>query len=188
MLNIVIFGPPGSGKGTQSKNIIEKYGLIHLSTGDMLRAEMAAESELGLKAKNLVTRGELVPDEIVIGMIEKRIEASEAANGFIFDGFPRTVMQAEALDRLLSSRSMEITMMINLNVEREELVERLLLRSEKEGRADDNMETIQNRIQVYENQTSPVIEYYSNQNKARQISGLGTVDEIFSRIVEVINP
>jgi adenylate kinase len=187
MLNIVIFGPPGSGKGTQSKKIIRKYGLKHLSTGDMLRAEMAAESELGLKAKSLVTKGELVPDEIVIGMIEKRIEGDKEANGIIFDGFPRTVKQAEALDNLLSSRGMEITLMINLDVERQELIDRLLKRSKEEGRADDNIETIQNRVRVYENQTSPVIEYYSKQGKARQVNGLGTIDDIFDRIVEVIN-
>jgi len=186
MLNIVIFGPPGSGKGTQSGKIIQKYRLNHLSTGDMLRAEIAAESELGLEAKSYTSRGALVPDEVVIGMIEKRIEAASNLNGFIFDGFPRTVKQAEALDNLLSSRDLEITMMINLDVEKQELIERLLKRSELEGREDDNLETIQNRIQVYENQTSPVIEYYKKQNKAHAVDGLGSVDEIFQRIVKVI--
>ena len=186
MLNIVIFGPPGSGKGTQSTKIIQKYGLNHLSTGDMLRAEMAAETKLGLEAKNLVTRGELVPDEIVIGMIKNRIEDAKEANGFIFDGFPRTVKQAEALDELLSTGGMEITYMVNLDVEKEELINRLLKRAEAEGRADDNLETIRNRIQVYENQTSPVIEYYRKQGKARPVNGLGTIEEIFDRIVEAI--
>jgi len=188
MLNVVIFGPPGSGKGTQSNKIIRKYGLYHLSTGDMLRAEMAEETELGLEAKSLVTRGELVPDEVVIGMIAKRIEAAGDINGFIFDGFPRTVKQAETLDNLLSTRNMEITMMINLDVETKELIDRLLKRAEAEGRADDNFETIQNRIQVYESQTSPVIEYYAKQDKARPVDGLGSVDDIFNRIVNVINP
>jgi adenylate kinase len=188
MLNIVIFGPPGSGKGTQSSKIIQKYGLYHLSTGDMLRAEIAAASDLGLKAQSLISRGELVPDEVVIGMIEKRIEAAGDVNGFIFDGFPRTVKQAEALDNVLSSRDMEINLMINLDVESQELIDRLLKRSEMEGRADDNLETIQNRIHVYENQTRPVIEYYHKQDKARPVDGLGSVDDIFNRIVDVINP
>ena len=188
MLNIVIFGPPGSGKGTQSKKIIQKYGLNHLSTGDMLRAEIAAESDLGLEAKSLISKGELVPDKVVIGMIEKRIETAGDFNGFIFDGFPRTVAQAGALDKVLSSRDLEITLMINLDVETQELIDRLLKRSEQEGRADDNLETIQNRIHVYESQTSPVIEYYQQQDKARQVDGLGTMDEIFDRIVDVINP
>ena len=187
MLNIVIFGPPGSGKGTQSSKIIQKYGLYHLSTGDMLRAEIAATTDLGLKAQSLISRGELVPDEVVIGMIEKRIEAASDVNGFIFDGFPRTVKQAEALDNVLSSRDLEINLLINLDVESEELVDRLLKRCEKEGRADDNLETIQNRIHVYESQTSPVIEYYQKQDKARPVDGLGTVDDIFNRIVNVIN-
>lgn len=188
MLNIVIFGPPGSGKGTQSKKIIQKYGLNHLSTGDMLRAEIAAESDLGLEAKSLISKGELVPDKVVIGMIEKRIETAGDFNGFIFDGFPRTVAQAGALDKVLSSRDLEITLMINLDVETQELIDRLLKRSEQEGRADDNLETIQNRIHVYESQTSPVIEYYQQQDKARQVDGLGSMDDIFNRIVDVINP
>jgi adenylate kinase len=188
MLNIVIFGPPGSGKGTQSEKIIRKYGLHHLSTGDMLRAEIAAESELGLEARNFTSKGELVPDEVVIGMIEKRIKDAGQVNGFIFDGFPRTVKQAGALDYLLSSRDMEISLMINLDVESQELTNRLLKRSEQEGREDDNLETIQNRIRVYDNQTSPVIEYYQKQGKARPVNGLGTIDEIFDRIVGVINP
>ena len=187
MLNIVIFGPPGSGKGTQSSKIIQKYGLYHLSTGDMLRAEIAAESEIGLKLKGMISRGELVPDEVVIDMIGNKINEAEDVNGFIFDGFPRTVKQAESLDALLESNGMAISMMINLDVDNKELIGRLLKRAEAEGRADDNLETIQNRIQVYENQTSPLIDYFEKQGKARPVNGLGTVDDIFNRIVEVID-
>ena len=186
MLNIVIFGPPGSGKGTQSDKIIEKYGLIHLSTGDLLRAEIAGETELGLKAKNIMEKGALVPDEVVIGMIKNRIDANIGSNGFIFDGFPRTVEQAEALDNLLSEWNLKINLMISLTVERQELITRLLKRGKEQGRTDDNLETIENRIKVYEDQTTPVMAFYTSQGKAQTVDGIGTIDEIFDRIVEVI--
>ncbi len=186
MLNIVLFGPPGSGKGTQAENMIRKYGLNHLSTGDLLRAEIAGQTDLGRKAKAIVEKGELVPDEIVIGMIEKRVSAEENPKGFIFDGFPRTVEQARALDEMLDSRNTGITLMITLEVDRQELINRLLKRSEKEGRPDDNLETIENRIRVYEDQTTPVMDYYDQQGKARYVDGMGSIEEIFSRIVKVI--
>lgn len=186
MLNIVLFGPPGSGKGTQAENMIRKYDLSHLSTGDLLRAEIAGQTGLGMKAKAIVENGELVPDEIVIGMIEKRVSAEENPKGFIFDGFPRTVEQARALDKMLASKNTGITLMITLEVDRQELINRLLKRSEKEGRPDDNIETIENRIRVYEDQTTPVMDYYDQQGKARYVDGMGSIEEIFSRIMKVI--
>jgi adenylate kinase len=186
MLNIVLFGPPGSGKGTQSEKIIDRYGLTHLSTGDMLRAELAAETELGLKAKNIMEKGELVPDEIIIGMIRKRIMGQQDAGGFIFDGFPRTVAQAEALDRLLDELGLEIGVMLGLEVDRQELIDRLLKRGKEQGRSDDNLETIENRIRVYEEQTSPVMGYYRKQGKYRGVNGMGSIGEIFGRLTGII--
>jgi adenylate kinase len=186
MLNIVLFGPPGSGKGTQAENIIGKYGLKHLSTGDLLRAEIAGQTELGLKAKKIMDKGELVPDNVVVGMIEKRITSEKDTKGFIFDGFPRTVAQAKTLDEMLASKKTGITLMISLDVKRQELIERLLKRGQDHGRSDDNLETIENRIKVYEDQTTPVMEYYDRQGKARKIDGIGSIGEIFERIVKVI--
>jgi adenylate kinase len=186
MLNLILFGPPGSGKGTQSEKIIEKYGLVHLSTGDILRNEIANQTELGLKAKAIMDKGELVSDEIVIGMIENKLEANKQAKGFIFDGFPRTVAQAEALGALMISHKQSISVMVGLDVPKDELIERLLKRGQESGRADDNLETIENRIAVYQKQTSPVMSYYNEQKKLRLINGLGSIDDIFERIVDVI--
>ncbi len=186
MLNIVLFGPPGSGKGTQSEKIIEKYGLTHFSTGDMLRAELAAETELGLQAKSIMEKGELVSDEIIIGMIRSRISGEAGAKGFIFDGFPRTVAQAGALDRLLEELGMKIDVMLGLEVERQELIGRLLKRGQEQGRSDDNLETIENRIKVYEDQTSPVMKYYESQGKYRGVNGVGSIDDIFKRLTDII--
>ena len=186
MLNIVLFGPPGSGKGTQSEKIIDRYGLTHFSTGDMLRAELAAETELGLKAKNIMERGELVPDEIIIGMIRNKISGESGAKGFIFDGFPRTVAQAGALDSLLEELGTRIDVMLGLEVERQELIDRLLKRGQEQGRADDNLETIENRIKVYEDQTSPVMGYYDSQGKYRGVNGVGSIDDIFGRLTGII--
>jgi len=187
MLNIVLFGPPGSGKGTQSEKIISKYGLIHLSTGDLLRAELAAETELGKKAKTIMEKGELVPDDIIIGMIRKRITGQADTNGFIFDGFPRTVAQAEALDGLMSENGMQINIMLGLEVERQELIDRLLKRGKDQGRSDDKLETIENRIKVYEDQTSPVMGYYQGQGKYRGVEGMGSVEDIFDRLAGIID-
>lgn len=186
MLNIVLFGPPGSGKGTQSENIIRKFNLVHLSTGDILRSEIAAKTELGLKAKSIMEKGELVSDDIVIMMIANKIDANMDAKGFIFDGFPRTVAQAEALDKILASRDMKVDMMLSLEVEKEELIKRLLLRGKETGRADDNPGTIENRITVYNNQTSPVMNYYRAQNKYFPINGIGNVVEISQNIFHEI--
>lgn len=183
MLNIVLFGPPGAGKGTQSQNLINKYGLVHLSTGDLLRSEISNGTELGLKAKSIMDRGELVSDEIVIGMIESKLDANPNANGFIFDGFPRTKAQAEALDDLLQKKGTAISCMIALEVNDEELTKRLLERGKLSGRADDQNEgIIRNRINEYNNKTLPLKEFYSEQGKFHSIYGIGSIDGIFKEI------
>ncbi len=182
MINLVLFGPPGAGKGTQSEFVIAKYGLIHLSTGNMLRAEMAAQSPLGLRVKSIMESGQLVSDEIVIEMIANKLEAHKDAPGFIFDGFPRTVAQAEALDTELAKHDLSITCMISLLVPEEELVERLVKRGLESGRADDTEETIRRRIGVYQNETLPVASYYSEQGKLYEIAGVGSIEEISHRI------
>ncbi|WP_207432367.1 adenylate kinase [Sabulibacter ruber] len=188
MLNIVLFGPPGAGKGTQSQKLIEKYGLIHLSTGDLLRSEIAQGTELGLKAKGLMDAGLLVPDEVVIGMIESKLNDNRTAAGFIFDGFPRTVPQAQALDQLLERYGQSISCMVALEVSEEELVKRLLLRGQTSGRPDDADETlIQKRVQEYNNKTAPVANYYAEQNKFFAIDGIGEIDEIFAKTCEIID-
>ena len=186
-LNIVLFGPPGAGKGTQSQFLIEHYGLVHLSTGDILRAEKDAGTELGLLAQEIMGRGDLVSDDIVIGMIRNKIDANNTAKGFIFDGFPRTRAQAEALDGMLGAKSQPITVMLALEVPEEELVKRLLKRGETSGRADDSSEAvIRNRIREYENKTAPLKEFYTAQGKFKAIDGLGTIAEITSRLVAAV--
>lgn len=187
MLNLVLFGPPGAGKGTQSAKIIEKYGLIHLSTGDLLRAEIQANTPLGLEAKKLMDQGILVPDTVVIGMIENKLNENKSANGFIFDGFPRTVAQANALDILLSGHHLSITQMIALQVGDEELTQRLLSRGKSSGRPDDqNEELIRKRVQEYNEKTAPVATHYAEQGKFQGISGVGEIEEIFEQIVAII--
>ena len=187
MLNLVLFGPPGAGKGTQSQNLIEKFGLIHLSTGDLLRGEISQGTELGLEAKKLMDEGTLVPDEVVIGMISNKLDANKDAKGFIFDGFPRTVAQAEALDNLLESKDSAISGMIALEVTDSELEQRLLLRGKSSGRPDDaNPEVIRKRIKEYNDKTAPVAGFYKNQNKFTSINGIGAVEEIFKSICDVI--
>lgn len=186
-LNIVLFGPPGAGKGTQSENLINKYGLVHLSTGDILRSEIARETELGLKAKEVMSRGELVSDAIVIDMIEAMLDANANAKGFIFDGFPRTQAQAVALDDLLQKKGTGIAGMLALEVDNEELVKRLLQRGENSGREDDrNEDIIRNRINEYTNKTLPLKNYYNEQGKFHSINGIGTVEEIFKALVDRI--
>ena len=170
MLNIVLFGPPGAGKGTQAAKLIDKYRLVHLSTGDILRGELAARTKLGMEAKRYMDQGELVPDEVVIGMIETKLDQNPDAKGFIFDGFPRTQAQAGALDDLLARKNTAITTMLALEVEKQELIKRLMGRGKVSGRADDqNISVIENRIAVYNRETSPVIDYYSGQDKFRSI-------------------
>jgi len=188
MLNLVLFGPPGAGKGTQAEFIIKSFGLIHLSTGDLLRNEIAEGTRLGLEAKSYMDKGELVPDEVVIGMIKSKLEAEKDAKGFIFDGFPRTVDQAKALDKLLNENGTPISGMLSLEVEKQELINRLLGRGQVSGRADDQDQSIiENRINVYNEKTLPLIEYYRNQNKHYGINGMGSIDDIASRLKEVIN-
>jgi len=187
MLNIVLFGPPGSGKGTQSEKVIEKYGLVHISTGDILREEVAAQTDLGKQAKEIMDKGELVSDKIVIGMIRKKLEENQGGSGFIFDGFPRTVDQARELRKALTDYDERVGVMISLEVPREELVKRLLNRGKETGRSDDNMETINNRIDVYNRQTIPVTYYYDKMHKHAAVEGTGSVNKIFERIVEVIS-
>lgn len=188
MLNLVLFGPPGAGKGTQSKMLIEKYGLIHLSTGDLLRNEIAEGTVLGMQAKAIMDRGELVSDEIVIGMIESKIDANPGAKGFIFDGFPRTIAQANALDAMLQTKHTSITMMIALEVNDEELLKRLLLRGAESGRADDQNEmVIRRRITEYNNKTAPLKQFYSNQHKFHSVYGIGTVEQIFELLCATID-
>ena len=187
MLNIVLFGPPGAGKGTQSENLINKYGLVHLSTGDILRSEIARGTSLGRKAKEIMDRGELVGDDIVIGMIESKLDENTSAKGFIFDGFPRTAAQAVALDDLLQKKGTGISGMLALEVNDEELVNRLLQRGKNSGRADDqNQEVIRRRIQEYNNKTLPLKNYYSEQGKFHSIDGIGSIDEIFHLLVNRI--
>jgi adenylate kinase len=187
MLNLVLFGPPGAGKGTQSQKLIEKYGLIHLSTGDLLRSEISQGTELGLEAKKLMDQGVLVPDEVVIGMISHKLDSNKDAKGFIFDGFPRTVAQAEALDSLLETKNAPISGMIALEVNDAELEHRLLLRGKESGRPDDaNPEVIRKRIKEYNDKTAPVAEFYKNQNKLKSINGIGSLGDIFDSISTVI--
>jgi adenylate kinase len=188
MLNIVLFGPPGAGKGTQSQKLIHKYQLVHLSTGDLLRSEIAMGTELGLKAKHLMDQGILVPDEVVIGMIEHKLKENKQARGFIFDGFPRTVAQAQALDTLLNQYQAPISAMIALEVNEEELTQRLLLRGATSGRPDDqNEELVRKRVQEYNSKTTPVADYYAQQGKYTAIYGIGEIEAIFDEICEKIN-
>lgn len=187
MLNIVLFGPPGAGKGTQSQKLIDKYGLVHLSTGDILRSEIARGTSLGMAAKEIMDKGELVSDEIVIGMIESKLDANSSANGFIFDGFPRTQAQAVALDDLLQKKGTAISAMLALEVNDEELIKRLLLRGQESGRPDDqNEEIIRNRVNEYNTKTLPLKEYYSEQGKFHSINGIGSIDSIFAELCDRI--
>ena len=187
MLNVVIFGPPGSGKGTQSEKIIAQYGLKHISTGDVLREEIKSGSPLGNIAKKQIDQGQLVPDHIIIQMLEKILEGLDGINGVIFDGFPRTVDQAVALKKMLSERGEQVSVMLNLEVEKEELIQRLLKRGETSGRTDDNLETIQKRIAVYNEVTASVIDFYKNEEVYQPIAGTGGIDEIFSRICQAVD-
>ncbi len=183
MFNLVIFGPPGSGKGTQSENIIKKYGLKHLSTGDLLRAEKNSGSALGNKIKDLIDRGELVSDELVQEMVKSNVVKNSDAKGFIFDGFPRTTAQAAWLDGMLAELNQSVTLMLALDVNDDELRTRIMERGKVSGRADDqNIDTVNNRIAVYHKQTQPVMDFYSAQGKFVSVNGIGTLDEVFSRI------
>jgi adenylate kinase len=188
MLNLVLFGPPGAGKGTQSQKLIDKYGLIHLSTGDLLRSEISQGTALGLEAKKLMDHGTLVPDEVVIGMISHKLDANHDAAGFIFDGFPRTVAQAEALDGLLETKKAPISGMISLEVPDDELERRLLERGKGSGRPDDaNPEVVRKRIKEYEEKTAPVAGFYTRQDKLTSVDGTPSEDDVFETIGKVID-
>lgn len=183
MFNLILFGPPGSGKGTQSDRLVEKYGLVHLSTGNLLRQEIKDKTPLGIEAKSFIDKGQLVPDEVVIGMVDSYFDQHKEARGFLFDGFPRTVAQAKALDKLLELKKTEIGKVLILEVDEEELIRRLVLRGKTSGRSDDADEKVQrNRQEVYKKETLPVAEYYSKAKKVAKVDGMGDIHDIFERL------
>ena len=183
MFNLILFGPPGCGKGTQSDKLVEKYGLVHLSTGNLLRQEIKDKTPLGLEAKSFIDKGQLVPDEVVIGMVDSYFDQHKGAKGFLFDGFPRTVAQAKALDKLLELKKTEIGKVLILDVDEEELIKRLVLRGKTSGRSDDADENIQrNRQAVYKKETLPVADYYTRSKKIANVNGMGEIQEIFERL------
>lgn len=188
MFNVILFGPPGSGKGTQSEKLVEKYNFVHLSTGDLLRRERQLKTPLGIEAQLFVDKGQLVPDEVVIGMISSALDENAGARGFLFDGFPRTVAQAEALDKLLELKKSEISLVLFLEVNEDELIKRLVNRGKTSGRSDDADENIQRKRQeVYKNETLPVAAHYSKAKKVVNVNGIGGVEDIFSRISTLID-
>ena len=187
MLNIVIFGAPGSGKGTQSERIVEKYGINHISTGDVLRAEIKNGTELGKTAKGYIDHGQLIPDELMIDILASVFDSFKDSKGVIFDGFPRTIAQAEALKKMLAERGQDVSVMVDLDVPEEELMVRLIKRGKDSGRADDNEETIKKRLHVYHSQTAPLIDWYKNEKKYQHINGLGTMEGIFAEICEAVD-
>ena len=187
MLNIVIFGAPGSGKGTQSERIVEKYGINHISTGDVLRAEIKNGTELGKTAKGYIDQGQLIPDELMIDILASVFDSFKDSKGVIFDGFPRTIAQAEALKKMLAERGQDVSVMLDLEVPEDQLMVRLIKRGKDSGRADDNEETIKKRLHVYHSQTSPLIDWYKNEKKYQHINGLGTMDGIFADICEAVD-
>ena len=187
MINILIFGPPGSGKGTQSVRLAEKFNLLHLSTGDMLRAEIAAGTELGKKMSAIMSKGELVPDEVVIEMIAVKIDSVKDKAGFLFDGFPRTVAQTIALEKMLNGRGMKIDSMLVLDVDHDELVKRLIARAELSGRPDDkDPAVIENRIDVYREKTEPIIDFCREKGLYQPVNGVGSIDDIFERLSDMV--
>ena len=188
MFNIILFGPPGSGKGTQSDKLVDKYGLVHLSTGNLLREEISQKTPLGLEAKSFMDKGQLVPDEVVIGMVDSYFDKHKESKGFLFDGFPRTVAQAEALDKLLELKKTAISSVLALEVGQEELVKRLLNRGKTSGRSDDSDESvIRKRFSVYSDETTPVADHYRKFKKFQSIKGEGSVDDIFNSLSDAID-
>ncbi len=189
MVNLILFGPPGSGKGTQAAKLVEKYGLLHISTGDLFRYEMGNDTPLGKKAKSYIEKGALVPDEVTVGMLRNKVEANLDVPGYIFDGFPRTIAQSEALDDLMKEKETSISALLMLQVPDKEIIKRILQRGKTSGRADDlNEEVIQNRIDVYKSETAPVFDYYHKKGKAEEIDGVGSIEEIFDRLCNKVDP
>ncbi|MEM9888399.1 MAG: adenylate kinase [Bacteroidota bacterium] len=183
MKNIILFGPPGSGKGTQAAKLVERFGLLHISTGDLFRYEMGNDTPLGLAAKDYIKKGELVPDEVTIGMLKNKVNAEPNVKGIIFDGFPRNIQQAEALDEFLAEKGAEVAAVIALEVDEEEIVKRILERGKTSGRSDDNDEAIiRNRIAIYGAETKPVFDFYAEKGKGIRVKGMGTIDEIAMRL------
>lgn len=187
MKNIIIFGPPGSGKGTQSSHLIDKYNLTHVSTGQVIRSEIAAKTEIGKQVDELIENGQLVPDHLIIRLLTDWLEKQEESNGIIFDGFPRTTKQAVALKNLLSKKGQDVNIMISLEVPQEELVNRLVMRGTQSGRSDDKLRTIEKRIKIYKEITAPVIDFYKQENTYVSINGVGTEKEIFEEIIQKID-
>lgn len=183
MFNLILFGPPGCGKGTQSDKIVDRYELVHLSTGNLLRQEIKDKTPLGMEAKSFIDKGQLVPDEVVIGMVDSYFDQHKEAKGFLFDGFPRTVAQALALDKLMHLKKTDIGLVLFLEVDEEELIKRLVNRGKTSGRSDDADENVQrNRQAVYKKETLPVAEYYNAQHKVKHVDGMGSIDTIFTRL------
>jgi adenylate kinase len=188
MINLILFGPPGSGKGTQATKLIEQYGLLHISTGDLFRFEMGNNTPLGMEAKSYMERGELVPDSVTIGMLKNKVNANPDVAGYIFDGFPRTVAQAEALDQLLDEKGENITALLALEVDEEEIVKRILERGKNSGRPDDNDESvIRKRINVYKSETTQVFDFYDKVGKSKSIYGMGSIEDIFGKLTDIID-
>ncbi|HCV50832.1 MAG TPA: adenylate kinase [Saprospirales bacterium] len=188
MMNIILFGPPGSGKGTQANSIAKKYNLLHISTGDLFRYEIGNSTELGQLAKSYINKGELVPDDVTIGMLKNKVDAYPDVAGYIFDGFPRNVYQSEELDRFLDKKGQTVNALLQLDVDDEEIVKRILNRGKTSGREDDNDEMIiRNRISIFNDETSPVYNYYDKSGKSTSINGIGSLEEIFFRLSVAID-
>jgi len=187
MFNFILFGPPGSGKGTQSVKIAEKYHLVHISTGDIFRKNIREKTSLGLKVQAIIEKGELVPDTLLIEILEDALQQHSIARGFVFDGFPRTIQQAHDLDEMLAKKNESVSLVLALEVSDDERLKRLIKRAEIEGRKDDTKEVIENRIRIYNNQTQPLIEFYKNKKKFQSLHGIGGVDEIFAGICKIID-
>lgn len=187
MFNFILFGPPGSGKGTQSIKIAEKYNLAHISTGDIFRKHIREKTELGMRVQEIIERGELVPDELLVEILENALDSYNGIDGYIFDGFPRTTQQAKDLDQLMKKREDDVTMVLSLEVNDDEIIRRLLKRAEIQGRKDDTQDVIENRISIYNSQTQPLIDFYIKQDKFISIKGIGCVNEIFSDVCAKID-
>ncbi len=187
MINIILFGPPGSGKGTQSIKIAEKYGLVHISTGDIFRREIREKSDLGIKVRSFIEKGELVPDELLIDILKAAMVKHHDPKGFVFDGFPRTITQASDLDKLMEEMGLKITLVLVLDVNEDEIIGRLLKRAELEGRSDDNEDVIKNRLKVYRDETEPLIRFYEEKKLSEIVDGIGGIDNIFNNLCEVID-